>query len=316
MSDTTFNNHIIVVDVPTEAGTHWPGQTKAPQALRDAGLVNKLKSIGYTVSSLRALDGPQHWRPTELLNGVRDEENTLKVMKQVAGVLERDASKGIQLILGGDCSITPGILAGVNKAYRGERIGLVYFDGDADLTLPSEGGAGGHTGILDSMVLTHLTQRPGGLQSMRNFCKSDGSPLVTNENIVLFGFDPAQLLAEHWTFLAESQFKIITRPTVSEEPRARAEEALRWLESRVDKVLIHFDVDVIDSGMFPLANYPHYEGLRFREAMDVMEVLVQSRKLAGLVITEVNPNNDPYGLMVKALVDGLVKAFEARHRPG
>lgn len=106
MNISSLTQKIVVIDVPTEAGTHWPGQAKAPKALKEAGLISKLRKHGYEVSNFSALDEEQHWLPTDIVNGVRDEENTLKVMRKVAdAVSSAEASQGLLLVLGGDCSI-------------------------------------------------------------------------------------------------------------------------------------------------------------------------------------------------------------------
>ena len=158
-------------------------------------------------------------------------------MTKVAdAVSSSEASQGLLLVLGGDCSIEVGVLAALHGIHRHDQMGLLYFDGDADLTLPETAGTQGTTGILDSMVLTHLRQRQEGLESMERFSKPDGSPLVTNENIVLFGLNPSEPSADHWAFLAEGGFKVFSSPTVSKRPSDTAKEALRWLESNVDKV--------------------------------------------------------------------------------
>jgi arginase len=318
---TPDSQRITLIDVPTEAGTHFPGQSKAPQALRDAGLAQKLQDAGYTTHSKLALRAPQPWRPTDLVNGVRDEENALAVMTQVFDSVLNTATgqdgepKALPLVLGGDCSISPAVLKALSSAHADKKVGIVYFDGDADLTLPLKPGesTAGFTGILDSMVLSHLTQREGGLKTMSDFCSGPGGAALVNErNIVLFGFQPEELRTEHWTFLLEGGFKAFTRPAVSKDPAGKAREALQWLGDRVDAILLHFDVDVIDSGKFPLGNYPHYAGLMFEEAMAALGVFVGSEKLVGMVLTEVNPNNDPSGEMVGMLVDGVVGAFAGR----
>ena len=40
-----------VIGVPSSAGAHWPGKEKAPRALREAGLVERLESVGLVVGS-------------------------------------------------------------------------------------------------------------------------------------------------------------------------------------------------------------------------------------------------------------------------
>jgi arginase len=52
-------------------------------------------------------------------------------------------------VLGGDCTITLGVLAGLQRV--APDTGLVYFDGDADLGMPGHG-----SGILDAMGIAHL----------------------------------------------------------------------------------------------------------------------------------------------------------------
>lgn len=132
------------------------------------------------------------------------------------------------------------------------------------------------------------------------------APLVTPDNVVLFGFDPLQLATEHWVYLLENGFKCFTRPSVQRAPVACAREALQYLEERVDVIVLHFDVDVIDSAAFPLANYPHYAGLGFEEAMSAVETFLGCEKVRGLVITEINPNNDVIRSGERSMVERLV----------
>jgi arginase len=312
-----------ILFVPTEAGTHFSGQCKAPGALvNGGGLKSKLLKIGYNVimhedvltDDVATVAAP--WKPSQKINGVRNEKSTLDVMVDVHQYLLRKSHiyrENFPIVLGGDCSITPAVFAAFkNKDNSRKRVGLLYFDGDADLTLPSQTNAEGSSAIIDSMTISHLTGREGGLPSMAQFRSPDGSPLVDPDNIVLFGFDPLQPSTEHWIYLVENQFKVYTRPTVRSDPASYAKKALEWLSARVDIIYVHFDVDVIDSGEFPLANYPHYAGLMFDEAMAALKVFLASDRVKGLTVTEVNPNNDPSGQMVERLVDGIVDAMDGR----
>ncbi|KAI9879974.1 MAG: hypothetical protein M1823_006780, partial [Watsoniomyces obsoletus] len=81
---------------------------------------------------------------------------------------------------------------------------------------------------------------------------------------------------------------------------------------RTDKIWLHLDIDVVDSAEYPLGNFPSYGGIGFEEVMIAVVHFLQSGKVAGMSITEVNPNNDPGGKMVGRLVDRLCQAFERR----
>ena len=311
-----MKDSITVVTVPSEAGTHWGGQAKAPAALLGAGLIHKLESKGFDTKIVSALREPHLWAPHPLNNGVRNEKGVLEVMQDVrATLLPVFSSDTVPVVIGGDCSITPAVLSALSGP-DSRRVGMIYFDGDVDLSLPTSENRPPDSDacVLDSMVLTHLTGRRGGLSSIRDFLhlKHEGvaEALVTASNTVLFGFDPEQPKPEHWLFLLENQFKAIGAPRVRESPVAAAAEALSWLEARCDYILVHFDLDVVSSEQFPLGNYPHYGGLLFEEAMECLKKFMRSNKLAGLVVTEVNPGNDPGGRLVERLVDGIVDTFE------
>ena len=207
MASGASKEYITIIPVPTEAGTHFPGQCKAPDALmQTGGLIEKLKSTGYKVDVYNGLlsdaefNHAAPWTPSQRLKGVRNETNALTVMNRIRAhlplVLDRNA---FTIILGGDCSITPAVLSSLESTIaKGQRFGLLYIDGDVDLTLPSQTDADGSTAIMNSMCMTHLTGRHGGLESMHPFAREDGRPLVDPSNVVLFGFDPLQPSHEHW----------------------------------------------------------------------------------------------------------------------
>jgi arginase family enzyme len=316
-----------IISIPTEAGTHFPGQARAPDAFLSAKLPQKLAETGRPIDQECLLQkNPQaasaaKWQAGAKISGVRNEENTLTVLESIYNelleALAEDDDRFL-IFLGGDCTILQPILSAMHARMPSRRndIGLVYMDGDVDLTLPAEAAAGmDHTGILDGMTMTHLTQREGCLPSLQGVpfsSRPDGTRLVGQSDVVLFGFDPLQPSPEHWVYLLENGFKAYPRPTVRKDPVAAADAALEWLESRRNNILLHLDVDVIDCGEFPLANYPHYAGLMAEEAFAALEVFLASPKVKALTITEVNPNNDPDGRMVGRLVEAVVRGIQKR----
>lgn len=320
-------NKVRVYSVATEAGTHFPGQCKAPDAILNAGLCSKLEKAGFLVSSQTRLlqqdtDASEaaKWKSGPKIGGVRNESNTLIVLESIYNELVTSLKDddAFNIFLGGDCSILQAVLSAMHAAMSSKcnDISLIYMDGDVDLTLPAEAAIGiDKTGILDGMTMTHLTQRDGCLPSLRGVpfsSRPNGMPLVGPNDVVFFGFDPLQLSSDHWVYLVENGFKAYTRSTVRKKPSASASAALEWINSRSKGVLLHFDVDVIDSGEFPLGNYPHYAGLMAAEAFEALEMFLASPKVIGLTITEVNPNNDPDNTMVTMLVDAVARGFERR----
>ena len=57
---------------------------------------------------------------------------------------------GVPLVIGGDCTITLGVAAAYVRRYPD--LGLMYFDGDIDVSTPQ----GTVSGILDTMGMAHL----------------------------------------------------------------------------------------------------------------------------------------------------------------
>ena len=74
---------------------------------------------------------------------------------------------------------------------------------------------------------------------------------------------------------------------------------------------MHLDVDVLHTGLFPLANFPHFAGLTLEAARVCLNEFTSGEKFGGLIITEVNPGNDPDGRLIKTLVAVVAEALAA-----
>jgi arginase len=77
--------------------------------------------------------------------------------------------------------------------------------------------------------------------------------------------------------------------------------------------VVHFDVDVVDSGDLPLGNFPHdNSGVTLTAATQCLRLLLADHPpRAGLVLTEVNPSYDPGGRRLERYIDALVSAIAA-----
>jgi arginase len=99
--------------------------------------------------------------------------------------------------------------------------------------------------------------------------------------------------------------------TCSTSPAQAAEEALARVSASADRFLLHLDLDVVDFIDLPVADIPqHNDGLAFDEATTCLAVFARHEGLAGLVITEFNPDHGAEdGSTADALVRGLVGVF-------
>ena len=243
----------------------------------------------------------QRHRAAGRVAGVRDLDRVAVVGGQTAAKVTEIAAAGwTPLVLGGDCTITLGVLAGLAQ---GGDVGLVYLDGDADLATPESGGSG----VLDTMGMTHMLG--GGADALSRL--GPRFPLLRPDQVALFAFDPAELDTGQWTRLSSQHLQATPAPAVRDDPAGAADTAGSLLESRAESVLVHFDVDVLDTGAFPLANFPHFAGLTLQQVEAALTRFCASPKFAGLVVTEVNPDHDPDGGLLRELADLLSRCLAA-----
>jgi arginase len=286
---------VSVLWVPTSAGSHNPGQEKAPAAWRAAGLIGELQAAGLDVEDRGDLEATPY-RPVEPDGGLRDTDRVAGVIRRVAAEVAAIRAAGrLPLILGGDCTITLGALDGFGGG------GLVYFDGDADLTTPERSASA----VADTMGMTHML----GGGSARLARLGSRYPLLRPGQVALFGFDPAELDTGEWTELVCRHLYAAPAPAVRADPAGEAQRARGYLDRRSVSYLVHFDVDVLHTGLFPLANYPHFAGLTLDEVSACLNEFAGGERFGGLVITEVNPDHDPSGELLRALTARVVRAL-------
>lgn len=315
---------VSVTYVPADCGSVIPGKSKAPSAFQDVGLAEKLREAGApSVSEHHPLDSPATYKASTFSpGGVRNENTNIEVCQSVYHAITRNLSTShsaqppFQLIVGGECGMSPAILSAFWHHAGSQspplRVGLVYIDADTDLASPADPTS---TGIFAGMNMTHLTRSPGALQSMDQFGRHPGGgPVCDPSNTVLFGTNMsfAGNRPEHFAYLFDNGYKVVSSASVAREPEERAREALGYLEDRVDVIMVHLDVDSIDPRMFPLANLPNFTGVGFEEMMRALKVFVGSDKVAGLTVAEVNPDHDPGLDMVGRLTDQIVGMLAGR----
>lgn len=291
---------ISLLRVPSSAGAYGVGQERAPEALEAAGLVDALAAAGVAVEDAGSLP-LERFRPDPASRTQQNIDRVIDVASAVAAQIAAITDRGdVPLVIGGDCTITVGVVAGLTP--RMPDLALAYLDGDADLDTPETT----RSGILDAMGIAHLL----GLDGVSPLAGiGPRAPLLAGDHIALIGYEEADLDARERALLDAHGVHRLPAPAVRDRPAQAAAEALARFDADAP-VIVHFDVDVIDSVDCPLAHFPHFNaGLSFDDALAALAGLCAAERLAAITVTEVNPDHDPDGTQLRRLARGLADAI-------
>jgi arginase len=292
-----------LLGVPSSAGAFAPGQEKAPQALRQFGLMERLEGAGVPVVDHG--DGPSwRWRPDRTQRAAQNlAVVTAQAQMTAARVREIVRLGQIPLVLGGDCTIELGVVAG--HLLIQDRLALLYFDLHPDLNVPTSV----PEGALDWMGAAHLLGVEGADESLSRI--GPRFPLLADDDVLLFAYGPQQATSWEREVIERRGLRGIPVEEVRAAPEAAATAALAHLEPRCNRLLVHFDVDVIDFTDAPLSENPgRNQGLSFAQAFSALSVLLASDRLGALTITELNPDHGAEdGATLARFVTGLVGAL-------
>ena len=253
------------------------------------GLVERLAAAGVRVHDVGDVAGSV-WAPDRPDAGARNLDAVTRVAAGVADAVERERAAGrVVLVVGGDCTITLGVVAGLQ---RDGSVALAYVDGDADLNSPDRG-----SGVLDATGVAHLLGWPTTrcLASVRaSRCSASPSWRCS----AMTRTTSTASTATRWP--PGPGCRHATYAELAADPAGLAARARDELVG--DALVVHFDIDVVDGRDLPLANFPHYcTGVSVETIRTVLRTLLESDRVAAIVLTEVNPTHDPSGAAARAV---------------
>ncbi len=234
-----------IIGVPTSAAAFAPGQEQAPQALREAGLIGLLEIAGAEVHDHGDRES-RRWRPDRENRRAQNLSVVSEIVRDTAGRVQRQPRKARC------CSSSGAIARWASGTVAGlvgndETVGLIYFDVHADLNVP----ASVTEGALDWMGLAHMLGVDGAAEELVH--AGDRAPLLEPSQVLLFAWGPDQATAFEREVIARRGIELIPVAEVSADPVGAAMRALRSIEGRCQRLIVHFDVDVIDFTDVPLS---------------------------------------------------------------
>ena len=286
-----------LLGAPLDSSGAGRGEERAPQALRAAGLAERLgiRDEGDVVQPLR--------------DPVRDPQTGVIAATQLAAASRvlRDAvaaslgSGTPVFVLGGDCSILPGALAGAHVALG--PIALWMVDGHPD-ALDGESSSTGEAADMDLAIVTGR-----GAPALTGLA-GDAGPIVEPQRVALIGHRPASLDPGAAADVARIPAGVVQ--TTAPEVRAHGAGAVAraTVEGATEvPAWLHLDLDVLDGEVLPAVTYPQPQGLRWGEFIELARVLLVAPNLVGVSLADFEPDRDQTGEHARSVVDALADAW-------
>jgi arginase len=138
----------------------------------------------------------------------------------------------IPLILGGDCTVTIGLVAG--HAAADTQPALIYVDGGPDLYTPETRA----NGNLDAMGLAHMLALPGTVGALA--AVGPFFPLLTPDRVVVYGDSLPPGDHEH-DLVERLGISHVPAAEVHADPAAAGQRARAVAEAVAPAFVVHFD---------------------------------------------------------------------------
>lgn len=295
---------IALLGVPTNSSGTTHGVAHAPRALRDAGLVARLRRAGSVVDlgDVR-VDRPS---PERGPDGIIDAANLAATLARVRAAVAAARRAGHRLlVVGGDCPVLIGALAGCADA-SGSPPGLLFVDGHEDAWPPTAS----TTGEAADMELGLLLSREldGVEPSLRAQIPNLDPTLVR-----VFGArDRAELEAAGLASL-DGTVAILDDAAVLADPAGVARDGAARLADRAATWWLHIDLDVLSTEALPAVDYQQAGGLAWSDLTAFTSAAIAVGGCVGATVTIYNPDLDDatHAPTIVEFIGGLAERLEA-----
>ena len=268
---------IQLLAVPYDSGNRSARMGAGPEALLDGGLPHALRKDGHQV----------HVKIAELpANSWHAEIQTGFELMRMLSVAVRDArdSERLPIVLAGNCNTAVGTVAGLGA----DATGVVWFDAHADFNTPETTSSG----FLDGTAVAILT---GRCWTQLAATVPDFTP-ISDARVCLVGTRDIDSL--EGGVLDESSVQVVA----PRQLHSALPQTLRSINEHVDRVYVHLDLDVLDSGVASANKFAVAGGLTLEDMDYALSQIGQRFRIAGIALTAYDPAADGDGAAAKAAI--------------
>lgn len=233
-------------------------------------------------------------------------KGVLTMYERVSQAVEQTMKSGLfPVVLAGDHSTAGGTIAGIKMARPEKRLGVVWIDAHADLHTPYTTPSGNMHGMPLAAALdtdntdckvhnidkdtTDLWEKLKNIGNIR--------PKVNPEDIVFIALRDYEKEEEH--IIKKHGIKVIPVQEVRKKGVESVVRSSLLHLNKCDDIYVSFDVDSLDSSISRGTGTPVSNGLKEKEAEDLLAAFMQNHKICCFEVTEVNPTLDKENLMAE-----------------
>lgn len=297
--------NIKIIEVPSEIGAGTRGSSLGIEAIKIAALDFMSNFFIHFPSEKIQVENKLLYEPIESPYAKRIKGITAVYEKLSKSICDSMKNNFFPVILSGDHSTSGGTIAGIKMAKPKSKLGVIWIDAHADLHTPYTTPSGNVHGMPMAASINE-DNKDCGVHELDdetakhwNYLKQIGkiAPKVLPEDVVFISLRDYEKEERH--LIEKYDMKVITTKEVRSKGAENVVRAvLRYLSDCTD-IYISFDVDSLDSSISKGTGTPVSNGLKEREAEDLISKFMQNRKVCCFEITEVNPTLDKENLMAE-----------------
>ncbi len=297
--------NIKLIEVPSEIGAGTRGASLGIDAIKIAALDFMSNFFVHFPSEKIPTENNLLFEPIASPYAKRIKGIATMYDKVSKAVNEAIKSNFFPVVLSGDHSNSGATIAGIKMAKSKSKLGVIWLDAHADLHTPYTTPTGNlhgmplATAIAEDNAENSVHELDEETKKQWEYLKTIGNicPKILPEDVVFISLRDYE--KEEQALIEKHGIKVITSNEVRRKgPENIARTVIRYLSDCTD-IYVSFDVDCLDSSISKGTGTPVSNGLREREAEDLISKFMQNRKICCFEISEVNPTLDKENLMAE-----------------
>ncbi|NOT52652.1 MAG: arginase [Chitinophagaceae bacterium] len=297
--------NIKLIEVPSEIGAGTRGASLGVEAIKIAALDFMSNFFIHFPSEKIPVENKLLYEPIESPYAKRIKGIVTMYDRVSKAVSDSVKNNFFPVVISGDHSTAGATIAGIKMAKPKSKLGVIWIDAHADLHTPYTTPSGNVHGMPMAITINKdnedcaVHEIDEETNKHWNHLKNIGkiAPKVLPEDVVFISLRDYE--KEERYLIEQYAMKVITTKEVRNKGAENVVRAvLRYLADCTD-IYISFDVDSLDSSISKGTGTPVSNGLKEREAEDLISKFMQNRKVCCFEITEVNPTLDKENLMAE-----------------